>query len=278
MIATKVLFGGPGPNDRGLSRSHIMTNVEKSLKNLQTDYIDLYQIHNWDHHTAVTDWVATFRDLVQAGKVRAIGVCNVTGWQLQKIITTAQSMGVPLASLQTQYSLLCREPEFELLDCAIEEGVGWLCWSPLKGGWLTGKFRKDAAPGNDSRIGQVEAGKIAKLQSAPSYAQFDTDKTWSLLDSLTAIATKHSKSVPQIALRWALQRRGVTSVIIGARTMEQFADNVRCTDFLLDRQDMEDLLQKSQPGVPYPYEMVWRCSTTDQASRLDGNLFPVSRM
>jgi aryl-alcohol dehydrogenase-like predicted oxidoreductase len=141
VVATKVYFASP--NGGGLSRPAIMTCIERSLKRLQTDHIDLYQIHSWDAQTSVESWLGTMKDLVACGKIRAVGVSNVTGWQMQKIVMTAASMGVPLASLQTQYSLLCREPEFELLDCAAFNKLSTLCWSPLKGGWLTGKFKRD---------------------------------------------------------------------------------------------------------------------------------------
>jgi aryl-alcohol dehydrogenase-like predicted oxidoreductase len=274
VIATKVYFGGPGPNDMGLSRSHIMTNVAKSLSRLQTDYIDLYQIHNWDANTKVEDWLGTMKDLVTSGKIRMLGVCNVTGWQLQKIVMTAKAIGVPMVALQTQYSLMCREPEFELLDCAINEELGWLCWSPLKGGWLTGKFTKATTPDANSRVGLVESSQRAKMQSAPSYSQYaDDDKVWSLLEAMDRIASKAGKTVPQVALRWCLQRKGVTSVIIGARTPAQLADNLGAVGWTLDDADMAVLCDKSAPAVPYPYEMVWRCST--KGDRFDGTMFPI---
>ena len=149
-----------------------------------------------------------------------------------------------------------------------------LGWSPLKGGWLTGKFAKGTTPDADSRVGLVEAGTRGKMQSAPSYSQYaDDDKVWALLAAMDQIASKAGKTVAQVALRWCLQRKGVTSVIIGARTPAQLADNLGAVGWTLDDADMAELCEKSAPAVPYPYEMVWRCST--KGERLDGNMFPI---
>lgn len=277
VIATKVYFGGPGPNDMGLSRVHIIKTVDQSLDRLQTPYIDLLQIHSWDSQTPVVEWMRTMKDLVTVGKVRYVGVCNVTGWQLQKIVTVAKELQVPLASLQTQYNLLCRAPEYELLDCSIHNRLGYLCWSPLKGGWLTGKFKKDAAPAADSRVGQVEAGKVAKLQSNPSYSQYkDDENVWALLATMKTIAEAHKSNEAQVALRWLLQRTGVTSVIIGARTLAQLKDNLGASTFILTEAEMVQLNEKSAGPIPYPYEMVWRTSARGGA-RLDDNLFPITQ-
>lgn len=215
VIATKVMFGGPGPNDSGLSRKHIISSLESSLQRLQTNYVDVYQVHSWDAQTPVEAWLGTMQMLLQSGKIQSVGVSNVTGWQLQKIIGTAKSLGVPIASIQMQYNLLCRQPELEVLDCALNEGVSVLCWSPLKGGWLSGKFKKDEAPDTDTRVGKVEAGKVPKLQSNPSYSQFaSNDNIWALLATLTELSDA-DRSVAQVSVRWLLQRPGVSSVVIG---------------------------------------------------------------
>lgn len=276
ILATKVFFASP--NGGGLSRPAVLTCVDRSLARLQTTYIDLYQIHTWDAQTAVESWMATMADLVQQGKIRAIGVSNVTGWQLQNIISVAEALSVPIASLQTQYSLLCRDPELELLDCAAFNKVGTLCWSPLKGGWLTGKFKKEEAPAADSRVGKVEAGTVKKLQSNPSYSQFKDDpKVWALLAAMEAVAAAQKKSMPQVALRWCLQRPTVKAVVIGARTPAQLEDNLGASSadgWELTDAEMTSLNEASMPSIPYPYEMVWRVSARG-APRQDGNLWPM---
>eukprot|EP00037_Helgoeca_nana_P033601 m.418601 g.418601 ORF g.418601 m.418601 type:complete len:362 (-) comp31034_c0_seq1:118-1203(-) len=282
VIATKVFFGGPGPNDGGLSKIHLMDGVAKSLARLRTTYIDVYQIHAWDAQTPPDEWLRTMLELVQAGKIRTVGVSNVTGWQLQKIVMIARDLGVPLASLQTQYNLLCREPEFELINCALEEDVGVMCWSPLKGGWLTGKFKKDEAPAADSRVGLVEAGKVTKLQSNPSYSQFASNpRVWDLLDVMKKVATERSCTVPQVAVRWLLQRSAVTSVVIGPKNVEQLEDLMKADGVELTTGNMTMLSDVSAPTVPYPYEMVWRVSARG-VDRVDSGcatpLFPTKKI
>eukprot|EP00035_Acanthoeca_spectabilis_P037761 m.47271 g.47271 ORF g.47271 m.47271 type:complete len:362 (+) comp8840_c0_seq1:1032-2117(+) len=281
VVATKVFFGGPGPNDAGLSKVHLIDAVEKSLARLRTSYIDVYQIHAWDAQTPPESWLLTMRELVQAGKIRSVGVSNVTGWQLQKILMLAKDFGVPIASLQTQYNLLCREVEYELINCSIEEDLGVLCWSPLKGGWLTGKFKKDEAPAADSRVGLVEAGKVAKLQSNPSYSQFASDpKVWALLDTLASIAADGKRTIPQISVRWLLQRPGVTSAVIGPKNLAQLEDLLGADDIELSPAEMTQLSDASAPVLPYPYEMVWRVSARG-VGRVDKDcatpLFPTKK-
>lgn len=196
---------------------HLIDAVEKSLARLRTSYIDVYQIHAWDAQTPPESWLLTMRELVQAGKIRSVGVSNVTGWQLQKILMLAKDFGVPIASLQTQsvlchtslsgssslnvsvrcvrYNLLCREVEYELINCSIEEDLGVLCWSPLKGGWLTGKFKKDEAPAADSRVGLVEAGKVrVKLESRVSC---ESDRKMPLNRWRSSKATRPTRSLRQ---------------------------------------------------------------------------------
>lgn len=285
VIATKVFFGGgQHPNGNGLSRPAILTCLSKSLARLGTSYIDIYQIHAWDALTAVDDWMSTFRDLVSAGTIRALGVSNVTGWQLQKIVTAAADHKVPLASLQTQYSLLCREPEFELLDCAHHNRISTLCWSPLKGGWLSGKFTRGSPPDATSRVGRVESGATKRLQSNPSYSQFaDDERVWRLLAALERIAQRRGWTVPQVALRWVLQRPTVACVVVGARTMDQLTDNLGAAmpdgpeGQPLTDEEMAELTAQTAPELPYPYEMVWRVSARG-TGRQDGVLWPISRL
>ena len=144
VIATKVFFSGgrPDPNATGLSRMHILNSIEESLTNLKTSYVDLLQIHMWDAETPPEVWLGVMRDLVTAGKIRMLGVCNVTGWQLQKILSVGSTLGMEIVSAQMQYNLLARHIEWEVLECCEHNGIAVLPWSPLKGGWLSGKYTK----------------------------------------------------------------------------------------------------------------------------------------
>ncbi|XP_062521407.1 1-deoxyxylulose-5-phosphate synthase YajO-like [Corticium candelabrum] len=264
VLATKVRFPmGKGVNDTGLSRKHIMFGVEQSLKRLQTHYIDLYQTHCWDDGTPIEEWLSTLNDLVRSGKVHYLGLSNVTGWQLQKIIDTTKAKGYePFSTLQVQYSLLCRETEWELQEVCRQEGLGILPWSPLKGGYLTGKITRGFAP-EDSRVAWSEKElKNSEIQAAPSLSTFaDDERVWKTIDSLKAVATETSKSVAQIALKWLLQQDMVSSVIIGAKKMEQLVDNMGAGDdsWTLSEEQLGKLNDASAVPLPYPYNMVSRC-------------------
>ena len=267
VVATKLRFpaGASGdPNALGLSRKHIILGLEASLARLQTPYVDLLQTHCWDEGTPVEETVATITDLQKQGKLLYWGVSNVTGWQLQKIISTCEARGVQgPVSVQMQYNLLCRQPEWELQPCAVASGLGILPWSPLKGGWLSGKIRRDAAPDASTRVGWASQTKPG-LQSAPEYDTFASDdRVWALLDAMSKIAAARGGSVAQVALRWLLQRSGVPSVVIGIKTPEQLSDNLGALQLELTAQDMSELdaLSGRLAPLPYPYEMVFRCQT-----------------
>ena len=265
------------PNRAGLSRAHVTRTVDESLARLRTDYIDVLQIHNFDAKTDVADWLRTFADLMAQGKIRHYGLCNVTGWQLQKIVSTAEALGLPLPALvQCQYSLLCRPIEWEVLHCCAENGISFLPWSPLKGGWLTGKFKRDAAPDPNTRVGAVSSGAQKKLQSHPSYDQFGSNpRTWALLDAMHETAAAHDDaSVPQVAVNWLLTRPMVASVIIGPRTLAHFEDLAAAARWQLDEAEAQRLTALSDVAVPYPWEMVWRCSARG-GPRLDGEKWPL---
>ncbi|XP_071830344.1 1-deoxyxylulose-5-phosphate synthase YajO-like [Apostichopus japonicus] len=218
------------PNSGGLSRKSIMWSVEESLKRLKTDYIDLFQIHCWDWGTPLEETLRTLDDLVRAGKVRYIGGSNVSSWQFQKIIDYNKFHGLnKWITLQTQYSLLVRDPETEFTDVCKIEGLGLLPWSPLKGGWLSGKIKKgDKAAPEGSRVAWSEAmGDKVRYQSCPKFTPYANEGSiWDLLDKMTEIGKANGKSVAQVALRWLLQKEAVSSVIIGCKTVEQLEDNM----------------------------------------------------
>jgi aryl-alcohol dehydrogenase-like predicted oxidoreductase len=254
VVATKVRFPmGEGPNDLGLSRKHIMSGVENSLRRLCTDYIDLYQVHCWDHVTPLDETLSTLDVLVKSGKVRYIGVSNYTGWQLQKAIDMSRANGwEPYTCLQPQYNLLTRTMEWELTDVCLNEGVGIIPWSPLRGGWLSGKFRRGmTAPAQGSRIEKAEQQGWGE-----SWSKYNNEFTWQVIDALIEVAEEAGKTPAQVAINWLLQRPGVTAPIIGARTMQQLEDNMGACGWALTEAQMNTLNTASQPQIVYPYEHV----------------------
>jgi aryl-alcohol dehydrogenase-like predicted oxidoreductase len=255
IIATKVRFPmGEGPNDAGLSRKHILAGVEASLRRLGTDYIDLYQVHCWDGSSPLEETLSTLDSLVQSGKVRYLGASNYAGWQLQKAIDLSWHRGWErFASLQPLYNLLDRDIELELLPVCQNEGLGIICWSPLRGGWLTGRYRRGmAAPPDGSR---VEAA--TEHGWSESWEVYDNEHTWSVLDVLLSVAEEAGKTPAQAALNWLLQRPGVTAPIVGARTLEHLESNLEATGWALGDEQMERLNQVSERPLPfYPHGMI----------------------
>lgn len=242
-------------NNVGLSRRHITESIDKSLQRLHTDFLDLYQTHIFDAGTPLEETLRTLDDLVRVGKIRYIGVSNVTGWQLQKLVGTVDRLGLnPIISLQQQYSLVIRESELESFQVCKNEGIGVLPWSPLKGGLLAGKIKRGQKP-TEGRLGWVAGDESKEMQSAPNWKKLD-DKTFDLLEALEAIANKHSKSVPQVAIRWLLQKDVVSSVIIGARTLAQLDDNLGANGWSLTLEEMQQLDQLSAKTELYPYQFV----------------------
>ncbi|KAK7095025.1 hypothetical protein V1264_006489 [Littorina saxatilis] len=265
VVATKVRFpmDMSNPNAAGLGRRHIIESVEQSLKRLKTDYIDLLQTHIWDDAVPLEETLTTLNDLVRSGKVRYVGASNVTGWQLQKIVDLNKQLGFnPYISLQQQYSLVCRESELEPFQVCKLDGMGVLPWSPLKGGFLTGKVKREEKP-KEGRLGwSTQSGSI-NMQSAPSWAALNKDSNWTTLDTVEKIAKAKGKSVAQVSLRWLLQKSVVSSVIIGATKMHQLDDNMgAASGWTLTEDEMKQLDEASKPEIPYPYEMIWRMNAT----------------
>jgi aryl-alcohol dehydrogenase-like predicted oxidoreductase len=253
VIATKVRFlMGDGPNSEGLTRKHILDAVDASLKRLQTDTIDLYQVHMWDPGTPLEETLSTLNYLVQIGKVRYIGASNYKGWQLQKAIDISKQMGwEAFVCLQPLYNLLDRVIEWELIEVCENEGVGIIPWSPLRGGWLTGKFTKIMdAPLQGTRIEAAEAADWGE-----KWSNYDNPRTWSIIDVLLDVAQDLGKSPAQIAINWLLNRPGVTAPIIGARNMDQLMDNLGASDWKLSEAYMARLNAAGDIEPPYPYDM-----------------------
>ncbi|HET6987785.1 MAG TPA: aldo/keto reductase [Kribbella sp.] len=247
VIATKV-YGeaGPGLPVRGAGRKHILAGVEASLRRLQTDFIDLYQIHVFDDATPLEETLTTLDTLVTSGKVRFVGASNLTGWQLQKAIDLSRQRGLePYVCLQPLYNLLDRDAELDLIPVCQNEGAGVIAWSPLAGGWLSGKYTKDAGgPPAGSRSSQAD------------WDAHDNDRTWRVLDALRGVAAEVDRTPAQVALRWVMQRPGLTAPIIGARTPDQLADNLGATGWSLDDDELRRLTEAGDGPLPYPHNIL----------------------
>ncbi|HKY52900.1 MAG TPA: aldo/keto reductase [Anaerolineales bacterium] len=252
IIATKVRFSmGSAPNDLGLSRKHILSAVEASLRRLNTSYIDLYQVHMWDPGTPLEETLEALNQLVQSGKVRYLGASNYAVYQLQKAIDLSRQWGwEPFSCLQPLYNLLDRSFEWELLPVCEAEGVGVIPWSPLRGGWLSGKYHRGmSAPPPDTRI--EEAAKKGWSESWNVYAN---ERTWQVIDTLLAIAEETQKTPAQVALNWLLQKPAITAPILGARTVAHLEDNLGATGWSLTIDQMDRLDRAGDLPLPYPYE------------------------
>jgi aryl-alcohol dehydrogenase-like predicted oxidoreductase len=251
LIATKARYPmGEGANDRGLSRWHLIRECEASLKRLKTDVIDLYQVHQWDGLTPLEETMEALDSLVRSGKVRYVGCSNWSGWHMMKAMEVARRDGrIPFVSEQIHYTLQAREAEYELLPIALDQKLAVLVWSPIAGGLLSGKHRRDKAAPEGTR--QVAGWKEPPVR--------DEDALWNIVDELVAIAETHRVSGAQIALAWLIGRPAVTSVIIGGRTEAQFRDNLGCVNVKLTEDERARLDKVSQPPLIYPY---WHQSWT----------------
>ncbi|HKP48279.1 MAG TPA: aldo/keto reductase [Pyrinomonadaceae bacterium] len=255
IVATKVrgamsegaTTGAGDPNNVGLSRQHIFSSIEGSLRRLQTDYIDLYQVHGWDALTPVEESLRALDDLVRQGKVRYIGCSNWAARQLMKALVLSEERNwARFVSLQAYYSLVGRDLEHELLPLCREEKIGVLPWSPLSGGFLSGKYRRD----NPNPEGARRSG----FQFPP----IDEERGFDAVDALDRIAKEKKVSVAQVALAWLLAQAGVTSVIIGANKLTQLEDNLRATQISLTPEEVETLSATTAPKTLYPQWMIER--------------------
>lgn len=251
VLATKGRFPmGKGPNDLGTSRRHLTKSLDDSLRRLGVDQVDLYQMHSWDPVTPLEETLRFLNDAVSSGKIAYYGFSNFLGWQLTKAVHLAKAHGwSPPVTLQPQYSLLVREIESEIVPASLDAGIGLLPWSPLGGGWLSGKYKRDEPPAGATRLGENPARGMEAWQ-----ARNDDDRTWQVIGAVEKIAADHGVTASQVALAWLADRPAVTSVILGARTTEQLADNLAAADLELTPEETERLTEASQPRVGvYPY-------------------------
>ena len=245
LLATKVRMEmGEGPNDAGLSRHHVISGCEASLRRLRTDHIDLYQVHEWDGQTPLEETLEALDLLVSSGKVRYVGASNYTAWQLMKALGVAERDGLPrFVSQQIYYSLQAREAEYELIPLAVDQGLGVLVWSPLAGGLLSGKYRRDREAPAGSR-------QLTDWGEPPVY---DQDGLYDIIEALVGIGAEHGVSAARVALAYTLGKPAVTSLVIGARTSEQLADNLAAASLTLSADERAQLDQISAPPLIYPY-------------------------
>ena len=263
LLASKARFPmGPGPNDAGLSRHHLISACEASLRRLRTDHIDLYQVHEWDGQTPLEETLGALDHLLQSGKVRYVGCSNFAGWQVMKALGIAHRTGLPaFVSQQVYLSLQERSAEFEIVPSAIDQGLGLLIWSPLAGGLLSGKYRRgQPAP---------EGSRHASEWSEPPI--YDEDKLYDTIEAVVEVAEGRGVSPAQVALAWLLARPGITTVIVGARTDEQLADNLAAAELELSADEHARLEEVSRPPLLYPF---WhqRNTANDRLSEADLSL------
>ena len=245
LLATKARMPmGDGPNAAGLSRHHLIAECEASLRRMQVDHIDLYQVHEWDGQTPLEETIDALDTLVQSGKVRYVGASNYSGWQLMKALAVADRHGHRrFVTQQIYYSLQARDAEYELVPLAVDQGVGILVWSPLAGGLLSGKYRRGAE-------GPEGARQLTAWDEPPVR---DEDQLYDVVDALVEIGEGHGVSAAQVAIAWLLTRPGIVSVIVGARTDEQLEDNLGAAELELSDEEVGRLEELSRPPLLYPH-------------------------
>jgi aryl-alcohol dehydrogenase-like predicted oxidoreductase len=251
VLATKGRFPMTGdPNAAGLSARHLTRAIDASLRRLGVEAIDLYQAHAFDPHTPLEETLRTFDGFVRAGKIRYYGLSNFTGWQLTKAVQLARALNIAQpVTLQPQYNLLVREIEWEIVPAAQDAGLGLLPWSPLGGGWLSGKYQRDERPTGATRLGEnPERGMEAYDRRK------DRSATWDVIDAVQSVAEARGVSMAQVALAWVTDRPAVTSTILGARTLLQLKDNLAAAGLHLTADESTALDRASEPVVDdYPY-------------------------
>jgi aryl-alcohol dehydrogenase-like predicted oxidoreductase len=252
VLATKGRFhfaGDNSPNGAGLSARHLTRALDASLRRLGLETVDLYQVHAFDPLTPMEETLRTLDQFVRSGKIRYYGLSNFTGWQLTKAVHLARALDVAgPVTLQPQYSLLAREIEWEIVPAVIDAGMGLLPWSPLGGGWLSGKYRRDQRPSGATRLGE-DPGR-----GMEAYDRRGTDRTWHVIDAVQKVAEDRGTSMAEVALAWVTGRPAVSSTILGARTLDQLETNLRSADLHLTAAETAALDAASDPHpVDYPY-------------------------
>jgi aryl-alcohol dehydrogenase-like predicted oxidoreductase len=252
VLATKGRFHMPGdnsPNGAGLSARHLTRALDASLRRLGLDSVDLYQVHAFDALTPMEETLRTLDQFVRAGKIRYYGLSNFTGWQLTKVAHLARALNVAgPVTLQPQYSLLARDIEWEIVPAVLDAGMGMLPWSPLGGGWLSGKYRRDQRPSGATRLGEDPH------RGMEAYDRRGTDQTWNVIDAVQKVAEDRGVSMAEVALAWVTARPAVSSTILGARTVEQLEVNLRSADLHLTAAETVALDAASDPHpADYPY-------------------------
>jgi aryl-alcohol dehydrogenase-like predicted oxidoreductase len=259
-VTSKVFFpAGQGVNDSGLSRKHILQSVDGSLQRLQTDYIDLYQTHCFDYTTRMEETLEAFNDLIRSGKVRYMGICNWSASQLAKALQIARCRGwTPIVSLQAEYSLIVRSSEWELIPLCEQEDLAFMAWSPLAGGWMAAKYRRNRKPPENSRVGRQD-----RWDDQPE--QRESELTWRVVDALLEVSKTIGKSPAQIALNWILRQSRRIVPILGARTLEQLEENIGSTGWALSGDVLARLNEVSSIPLPYPYSFISRYAKRREA-------------
>ncbi|HEV8174930.1 MAG TPA: aldo/keto reductase [Actinoplanes sp.] len=250
VLATKGRFPtAADPNGAGLSARHLTRALDASLSRLGVEAVDLYQAHAWDPVTPLEETLRAMDGFVRAGKIRYYGSSNFTGWQLTKAVHLAAELGLAgPVTLQPQYSLLVREIEWEIVPAALDAGLGLLPWSPLGGGWLTGKYGRDQRPTGATRLGE-DPGR-----GMEAWDRRGTDRTWDVIDAVQGIAEARGISMAEVALAWVTDRPAVTSTILGARTLEQLDANLKAAGLHLSAEETAALDAASDPHpADYPY-------------------------
>ena len=251
VLATKGRFPtDETPNGHGLSRRHLSLALDASLRRLNVETIDLYQLHAWDPLTRLEETLRFLDDAVRAGKINYVGLSNFTGWQLQKAVDIAEFRGLSVpVSMQPQYNLLARAAEWEIVPACQAAGLGMLAWSPLASGWLTGKYRRgEPAPAGTRVVENADEGMRIWNQRGQS------EQTWQVIDVVRKVAEGRGVSLAQIAIAWLMARPAITSVILGARSMAQLTDNMAAAELKLTPEETRLLDEASEPPAPdYPY-------------------------
>jgi len=266
LIATKVRMPmGDGPNDAGLSRHHIVRGAEASLRRLGTDYIDLYQVHEWDGQTPIEETLTALDDLVRSGKVRYVGCSNYAAWQMMKALAVSDARELErFASNQLYYSLQARDIETEIVPACLDQGVGILVWSPIAGGLLSGKYRRGVpAPAGSRHLGDWDEPPV-----------HDEDKLYDTIEVAVKIGESHGVSAARVSLAYIAQKPGITSVIVGARTPAQLRDNLAAGDLESTADEIQALDEVSGEPLRYPF---WHQAKSSSDRLSPADLSQISR-